>query len=70
MCRALGLSRATVYRRRRPAQPETRDPRPSPARALVPSERQAVFDTLHAERFCDQSPVEVHATLLEEGRYL
>jgi len=36
----------------------------------VPTERQAVLDTLHSERFLDQSPVEVHATLLEEATYL
>jgi putative transposase len=29
-----------------------------------------VLDTLHSERFCDRSPVEVHATLLEKGLYL
>jgi putative transposase len=29
-----------------------------------------VLDTLRAKRFCDQSPVEVYATLLEEDRYL
>ena len=33
-------------------------------------ERQAVLDVLHSERFIDQSPAEVHATLLEEQRYL
>jgi len=69
-CRALGLPRATAYRRRRPSTPRMRRERPSPARALAPAERQAVLDVLHSERFCDQSPVEVHATLLEEGRYL
>ena len=45
-------------------------PRPTPARALAPSERKTVIDELHGERFCDRSPHEVHATLLEEGRYL
>ena len=70
VCRALGLPRATVYRRRRPPMPRSKRGRPSPARALVPDERRAVLDALHSERFCDQSPVEVHAMLLEEGRYL
>jgi putative transposase len=36
----------------------------------VPAERQAVLDMLHSERFVDQSPAEVHATLLEEQTYL
>ncbi len=29
-----------------------------------------MLDTLHSEHFCDRSPVEVYATLLEEDRYL
>ena len=43
--------------------------RPRRAR-LVPAERQAVLDVLHSERFVDQSPAEVQATLLEEQTYL
>jgi putative transposase len=39
-------------------------------RALAPSERQVVLDELHSTRFCDRSPAETHASLLEEGRYL
>jgi putative transposase len=39
-------------------------------RALRPDERQAVLDVLHSERFVDQSPAEVHASLLEEQTYL
>jgi putative transposase len=70
VCRALGLPRATVYRRRRPPTPQAKRPRPTPGRALAPSEREAVLEVLHAERFCDRSPAEVHSTLLEEGRYL
>jgi putative transposase len=70
VCDALGLARATVYRKRRPPAHGPRRPRPTPARALAPSERQSVLAALHAERFCDRSPHQVHATLLEEGRYL
>jgi putative transposase len=70
VCEALGLSRAVVYRRRNPAEAKAKQPRPRPARALGPHERQEVLDTLHAKRFCDQSPVDVYATLLEEDRYL
>jgi putative transposase len=66
----LGLSRAVVYRRRNPAEPKAKRARPRPARALDQCERQEVLDTLHAKRFCDQSPVNVYATLLEEDRYL
>jgi len=67
-CDALGLSRASVYRQRQPAEPLAA--RPSPPRALAPRERQVVLDTLHAERFLDQAPAQIHATPLDEGTYL
>ena len=44
--------------------------RPTPARALSEPERQEVLQVLHSERFVDAAPVQVHATLLEEGSYL
>ena len=68
LCHSVGVSRATLYRQRRPAPPP-RPRAPSP-RALGPTERQAVLDALHSPRFVDQSPTEVHATLLEEQTYL
>ena len=46
--------RSTVGAGRPRARPQRQ--RPTPARALAPSERQAVLDVLHAERFCDRSP--------------
>ena len=67
-CAALGVARASVYRRRHPARLSTA--RPTPPRALDPGERQAVLETLHSERFLDQAPAQVHATLLDEGTYL
>jgi putative transposase len=70
VCHALGLARATVYRSRQPPAHGPRRLRPTPARALAPSERQSVLDELHATPFCDRSPYQVHATLLERGRYL
>jgi putative transposase len=69
-CRALGASPATIYRRRRPSAPRPATPRPTPARALTPPERQGVLDVLHSERFVDVSPEETWATLLDEGTYL
>ena len=67
-CRALGVSRATVYRRRRPRPPQA--PRPQPPRALTEAERYAVLAELHHPRFMDLAPAEVYAILLDEGRYL
>jgi putative transposase len=71
LCQSVGLARATLYRRRRPARSSTPPaPRAPSPRALVPPERQAVLDALHSPRFLDQSPAEVYATLLEEQTYL
>lgn len=36
---------------------------------LSPGEEQTVLDYLHAERFQDQSPAAIYATLLDEGHY-
>jgi putative transposase len=74
-CQALGVSRATLYRRRRPSpvqlQPaEERAARPRSHRALSDDERAQVLDTLDSERFADQAPVEVYAALMDEGSYL
>ena len=71
LCQSVGVSRASLYRRRRPA-PRSTPPRPRApsSRALGATDRQAVRDVWHRERFIDQSPAEVHATLLEEQRYL
>jgi putative transposase len=70
LCASLGVSRAALYRWRRPKLATPRPPRASHPRSLGPDERQAILDTLHSERFCDASPAEVHATLLEEATYL
>ena len=67
-CRALGVSRATVYRRRRPPAPPA-DRRP-PARALTAAERETTLAQLHSPRFVDHAPREIYATLLDEGQYL
>jgi putative transposase len=71
-CRALGVPRSSLYRRRRPAHPGPQSPtsRPTPARALRAEERKQILELLRSPRFVDQSPAQVHATLLDEGRYL
>ena len=68
-CAALGVSRATFYRRRLPKTGQ-QQPRSTPARALSTQEREAVLEVLCCERFVDRSPGEVVATLLDENRYL
>jgi putative transposase len=71
-CRAVGQPRASWYRRHRQSPPPC-PPRaaatPHP-RALHATERQQVLEVLHAERFWDQAPASVYATLLDEGVYL
>ena len=67
-CRALGVSRATLHRRRTPAP--VRPSRPRPPRALSPGEETAILDALHAERFVDRAPASIVATLLDEGTFL
>lgn len=71
-CEALHVPRASLYRHlRQPGEPAASpSPRPSPPRALAPAERQQVLDHLHSERFRDQAPAQVFATLLDEGTYL
>ena len=68
-CEAFGIARATYYRNRAPAY-GPRQRRPSPPRRLPDGERQDVLAVLHEPRFVDLAPVQVFATLLEEGRYL
>jgi len=64
---ALGLSRATHYRRGVIRTPVARKP---PPRALSPDERQGVLAVLHEPRFEDLAPAQVYATLLDEKRYV
>jgi putative transposase len=66
-CRALGVARASFYRRGKPAAAKVRR---QSARALSDKERQDVLEVLHSERFMDQAPREVYATLLDKGIYL
>ncbi len=71
-CIVVGRPRATHYRWHRKSPPPVRpqrEPKPQP-RALSASERAEVLDVLHADRFVDLAPGEVHAILLDEGRYL
>jgi putative transposase len=66
-CAAVGLPKATYYRRLKPPRPRATR---SSHRALGADERRGVLDVLNEPRFADLAPAEVHATLLDEGRYL
>src|SRR6202048_4051274 len=71
VCAVLGISRATVARRRSrlAARPTTAHASPRPPRALTAPQRQEVLNLLHTPRFADQAPAEIYATLLDEGVY-
>ena len=67
-CRVLSLPRSSLYRARQaPNEPPSRLPSP---RALSAAETNAIRAILNSERFQDQSPREVYATLIDEGQYL
>ena len=67
-CDALTVSRATLYRRlQSPTKTVSRGPSP---RALTDEERNHVRQELYSGRFIDQSPYQVYAALLDEGKYL
>ena len=68
-----GPGRRTQCRRRRP-EPDSaaviERRRAAHPRALGDDERAEVLEVLHSDRFVDESPATVWATLLDEGRYL
>jgi putative transposase len=66
-CRALAVPRPTYYRHRRPRRAARQ--RPRPPLALSAAEEQTVIEMLHSERFRDQPPTEIYATLLDEEVY-
>jgi len=71
-CRILEIPRSTLYRLRKPVfkSPKVERERPKPLRALDDAEKEEIRTVLNSERFQDQSPREVYATLLDEGVYL
>ena len=76
-CEALGVSRASLYRRFQADQQEHQERACCPqkeakdsALGLSAAEREKVLFVLQSERFVDASPRQVWATLLDEGTYL
>jgi len=68
-CDALGVSRATYYRRQRALEKPAGTTRKS-RRALSETEEKKVLEHLSGERFADKSVAEAYHTLLDEGTYL
>ena len=76
-CAILGLPRGAPARQQARQHRATlvgplraRVARPRPPMALDVLEKQMLLDTLNSERFVDTAPAAIHATLLDEGRYL
>jgi len=69
-CTATGRTRATHYRRCRPARATPRRPRPSPPNKLSGAGAELVLSTLNSPRFVDCSPVQAYYVLLDEGTYI
>jgi putative transposase len=69
VCTELGISRATVYRRRSPRHGPPR-PHPAPVNRICGQERQQILDTLHETAYVDLSPREIVPKLADLGIYL
>jgi putative transposase len=66
-----GMPRSSATRRPRRADPAGSGmTRSAPANRLSEAERAEVLAVLDSPRFVDQPPIQVYATLLDEGRYL
>ena len=70
VCYALGIARASFYRALCCRFPKGKRRAFNSPRALSNAERQYVLDVLHDARFFDKAPLEIYATLLDEGKYL
>jgi putative transposase len=74
-CAVLGVNRARVYRVRTrrwhlSGAHVRRQPRPRPPLSLSTAEQDVLLLVLNSDRFADMAPASIHATLLDEGRYL
>jgi putative transposase len=69
-CLAVGLPRASHYRRLRPARVSDKARRPAPPNKLGPGEVELILATLNSERFVDTSPTQAYFVLLDEGTYI
>ena len=70
-CQSLHVARATFYRRQQPPPAViTVKLKRRSVRALTELERTETLAVLHSEDFVDRAPAAVHATLLDQGRYL
>ena len=71
-CQSLHVARATFYRRQQspPAVNVVKPQRRRCPRALTEAERAETLALLRSAEFVDRAPATVHASLLDQGRYL
>lgn len=69
-CQTLDVPRSGLYRMRPAAKPRPAPELLASPRALLPTEKAEVRQLLNSNRFQDQAPREVYATLMDEGKYL
>ena len=69
-CQALAVPRSGLYRQRQVTETPVVPAGVVSPRALQPTEKAEVRQVLNSERFADQAPHEVYASLIDEGKYL
>jgi putative transposase len=69
-CDLTGVVRSTRQRHAKPPRCGPPRPRPRPVNELTATERAAVLNVLRSDEFCDMSPTQIWARLLDQGRYL
>jgi putative transposase len=69
-CKLTGTSRATRQRQSKPLRCGPPKPRRRPVNELTPAEQAEVLKVLRSEEFCDSSPTQTWAKLLDRGIYL
>ncbi|MFE6692308.1 hypothetical protein ACFVFQ_38500 [Streptomyces sp. NPDC057743] len=68
-CRLTGRSRATHYRRLRPAPPRGPRKRQVQPSALTAEERAAVLELMNSDEYAELPPAQIWARELDAGRY-
>jgi len=66
-CHRLGVPRSSWYRQQQPSA--NHQPHPAPPRTLSDEERDEIRNVLNNERFRNEAPRQIYATLLDEGVY-
>lgn len=69
-CKHISVPRSTFYRLQQPVVTRLTLPKLRSPRALSAQEQTTVLDLLNSQRFQDQAPRQVYATLLDDGIYV